>query len=191
VSPLKQTFSTAIRMAIVLAFLLGLPLVAIPQISEHLQELLHAKPRELAANHQPSPLKAEQAASESDSGELGTTVTTLAADRLRPASIQPNLNDLAVTIEELKSQFVEAGVSYMVAGGKSERIRPSTSSGASCPWRRVPSTASGFKSSTMPRTRRCDGRGQNFNSAESRVANRLIWNGRRSSCARRSKPLGE
>jgi hypothetical protein len=92
-------------MAIVLAFLLGMPLVAIPQISERLQELLHAKPREQTANHQPSAPETEQAA---------TTLTTLAADRPSPPSILPNPEVLAATIEALKLQFVEAGVSYMV-----------------------------------------------------------------------------
>jgi hypothetical protein len=101
-------------MAIVLAFLLGMPLVAIPQISEHLQEWLHAKPREQAANHRPSALEAEQAASERDSTELGTTATMLAADRPPLPSIQPNPKVLAATIEALKAQFVDAGVSSMV-----------------------------------------------------------------------------
>jgi hypothetical protein len=70
-----------------------------------LQELLHAKPREQAAYHQSSALDAEQAA---------TTVTTLAADRPPPPSVQPNSEVLTATIEALKAQFVEAGVSYMV-----------------------------------------------------------------------------
>lgn len=112
--PLKQTLSIAIRMTIVLAFLLGMPLVAVPQISAHLQGLLHAKPREHKANHQPSVIGAEQVAFESDSPEIGTAVTMLASDRPQPRPIRPDHESLAATIDALKAQFVEAGVSYMV-----------------------------------------------------------------------------
>ena len=109
----------AIRMAIVAAFLLGMPLVAVPQISEQLQGLLIAAQRELrppesAPNPQTSKPQPDQAADEGVSAERGTTVTTLASDRSEPPFIHPNPEGLAVAIEALKAQFVEAGVSYMV-----------------------------------------------------------------------------
>ncbi len=112
--PLKQTCIIAIRMAIVLAFLLGMPLVAVPQIAEHLQGLLRATSREPAANHQPSVVETERAAYESESAELVTTVTMLASDRPQLPPIRPNPEALTAVIEALKAQFVEAGVSYML-----------------------------------------------------------------------------
>ena len=119
ISTLKLTFSIAIRMSIVLAFLLGMPLVAVPQISARLKELLGSagrelRPSELATNLQASASRLDQAAEASVTAQRGTTVTMLASDRPPTPSLQPNPAEVASAIEALKAQFVEAGVSYMV-----------------------------------------------------------------------------
>jgi hypothetical protein len=106
-------------MAIVLAFLLGMPLIAVPQISAQLQGLLLAAQRELrplesVANTRPSTPQPDETADVSVLAERGTTGTTLASDRSQPPFFQPNPDGSAATIEELKAQLVEAGVSYMV-----------------------------------------------------------------------------
>ncbi|MDA1049626.1 MAG: hypothetical protein O3C40_03980 [Planctomycetota bacterium] len=98
-------------MAIVSAFLLGMPLAAVPQISAHLRALLLVKPDERAASRE-QPVA--EAADEGNSTEHGTMVTLLASDRLQTPLVPSNPDSLAATIESLKAQFVEAGVSYMV-----------------------------------------------------------------------------
>ena len=106
-------------MGTVLAFLLGMPLVAVPKISAQLQGLFIAtqrelRPPELVIDPQPSTSHADRTVEEQVLVERGTTVTTLASDRSRPPSIPPIPDDSSLTIEELKAELVEAGVSYMV-----------------------------------------------------------------------------
>ncbi|MEO8494532.1 MAG: hypothetical protein ABI614_05655 [Planctomycetota bacterium] len=100
-------------MTIVLAFLLGMPLLAIPQISGQLPGLLRAKPQELVDRQQIAP-PFGQAADEIDMSEAGTTVTMLASTRSQPSLVPRNPDALAAAIEELKTQFVAAGVTYML-----------------------------------------------------------------------------
>ncbi|MBI2479473.1 MAG: hypothetical protein HYV60_12825 [Planctomycetia bacterium] len=120
ISPLKQRFFVAIRMAVVLVFLLGMPLVDVPQIAEHLRGMLITKPTLQAMHeahlHSPSGEQVDAI----DPTELATAVTMLASDRSPPPTASRNPAALSVTIETLKAQFVSAGVSYMIL----ERIGP-------------------------------------------------------------------
>ncbi|MBC8355675.1 MAG: hypothetical protein H8E66_27165 [Planctomycetes bacterium] len=101
-------------MAVVLAFLIGMPLVAVPQVSEHLRGISRTTGGGDAISHQqsvPQPLQTDDA---NKLDERDATITTLAADRIQLPSIPPNTADVTATIEELKAELVEAGVSYMV-----------------------------------------------------------------------------
>ncbi|MCA9146582.1 MAG: hypothetical protein H6821_14790 [Planctomycetaceae bacterium] len=113
VGPLNRTLLITIRLVIVLAFLLGMPLIAVPQISEQLRGMWRGEPR--------GPIERGQefeeqiaASDELDPPELDTAVTMLASDRSPSATAEPNPASLTTTIEALKAQFVEAGVTYMV-----------------------------------------------------------------------------
>ncbi len=126
VGPLKKRFSIAIRMVVVLVFLLGMPLVAVPQISECLRAMLVRTPFEQTAHLKQPASPSDPLADGLDQAELATTVTMLASDRSPPPLARRNSVPLAETIETLKAQFVEAGVSYMVLeqiGSDSEKYR--------------------------------------------------------------------
>ena len=94
-----------------LAFLLGMPLFAVPQVSEQLQGLLRADPREQRAEAQNLALASEQSDPEDDPAQYGTT---LAADQPPASQVTPNPDGRAAVIEALKAEFVAAGVTYMV-----------------------------------------------------------------------------
>lgn len=100
-------------MVVVLAFLLGMPLIAVPQISEQLRGMWLGEPLGPFESDQQSEEKIA-GSDELDPPGLDTAVTMLASDRSPAATTQPNPASLSTTIEVLKAQFVEAGVTYMV-----------------------------------------------------------------------------
>jgi hypothetical protein len=102
-----------IRTAIVLAFLLGMPLVAVPQFSEQLHGLLLAQHETRLANPPRSIPDPSQPVGEVTSAQRGTTITTLAADHAPHSLIGLSADGLVATIEGLKAEFVAAGVTYM------------------------------------------------------------------------------
>lgn len=105
-------------MVVVLVFLLGMPFAAVPQVSEYLRGMLVTKPYARAVHHESSgsPSNRTEASRTEDANpsELVTTVTVLASDRSPPPPATRNPDTIAASIEALKAQFVEAGVSYMV-----------------------------------------------------------------------------
>ncbi|HUG69373.1 MAG TPA: hypothetical protein VMM76_16600 [Pirellulaceae bacterium] len=96
-----------------LVFLLGMPFAAVPQVSEYLRGMLVTKPYARAVHHEPSGSPSNRT-EDANASELVTTVTVLASDRSPPPPATRNPDTIAATIEALKAQFVEAGVSYMV-----------------------------------------------------------------------------
>lgn len=100
-------------MVVVLVFLLGMPFAAVPQVSEYLRGMLVTKPYARAVHHEPSGSPSNRT-EDANASELVTTVTVLASDRSPPPPATRNPDTIAATIEALKAQFVEAGVSYMV-----------------------------------------------------------------------------
>jgi hypothetical protein len=126
IDPLKQQFSIAIRMMVVLAFLLGMPVAAVPQISEHLRGMRVWQPFEKQVHHDQAGSSSYQRLDGHDLAEPATTVTMLASDRSPPPLAARNPDVMATTIEALKAQFVEAGVSYMIleqVGSESVKYR--------------------------------------------------------------------
>lgn len=110
---LKQTLSITIRLLVVLAFLLGMPLFAVPQVSERLTGIMRGELALPDLDHSRIDVY-KGTADEIGAPELDTAVTMLASDRMPSPPMPPNPETLTATIQALKSEFVEAGASYMV-----------------------------------------------------------------------------
>ena len=111
---------------VVLAFLLGMPVAAVPQISAHLCGMRVWEPFKQVVHRDQTGSSSSKRSGGRDSGELATTVTMLASDRSPPLLAARNPDAMATTIEALKAQFVEAGVSYMIleqVGSESAQYR--------------------------------------------------------------------
>lgn len=97
----------------VLVFLAGMPLVAVPQVANCLEGLFLGRVSEAPVDTGLSPSRLAEGNGVGPLSNHNPIDKTLAEDVIRPAR-EPISNTLTETIEALKAEFVEAGVSYMV-----------------------------------------------------------------------------